>query len=760
MLNSNKVKKKNMKKWLLFTPPLIIFFLLLIPVGLARLLNFTGQTPKELYEDDDWTFNGWMDKISAVYSTETKNWYVALSGTPQLLLYSRWDWNLSVNQQGWQSFSSQQVGHYAGISQLRDWNNTHVMLFYSNSSTGRYIRRILVDKEDITETSLHSDVDTDRCFHGEVCEQDYMMACINSSAPPQTLKFIDIDNNEYDALCPLCDLGNGGTGGIADLELIYVEDLDEYWMFAKVCPYSSCMRVGINESTPRVYMTRYSWDSDDNRFEPTGLYDYTQVSTYYVLGVNSEQVGGNEPSNLFGGSVNAKLVGDHIYVWIRESSGTVDPSNASTSLYIIDPIGYAQTNRLYSGEEIHNLEDYDPILNETIHPIGLGLGYNPELDDWYFFYQRFIGTQEEGGSGSKGYHSYALGSPQPCFVGDWYNVSYCGRYVSGYQLQFRTTSPAECDVHRRYVDCVEAPPIVRNRTVTESKEKCSDWRIPEEYGADTESVTITVDISEELSDYTTSIESTVTGWVEVEPRISILGGNINDNYTLRVCNPTWNCTSADYDCDDEYNTTLSKDYTYDVSLDDILTGYVEASHCTNCREMAIFNLDWYGWVEYRVCGVLTYDYTYTCGDRYVCIGEGEAEYSVPELDDCEPNMTARVLCPYGCNKITGLCFESEAEKEGIPDAEIRSPSGNPFEWIMGEAEFNLGTTITMFIAFGVSLGGGVYSLIITKKWQAMAITVMGLVALFMTIGWLPAVIGILWILSIALILMKGIFKGD
>jgi len=261
---------------------------------------------------------------------------------------------------------------------------------------------------------------------------------------------------------------------------------------------------------------------------------------------------------------------------------------------------------------------------------------------------------------------------------------------------------------------------------------------------------IRCDASIEIPDTCININTSATFHNSVESS-STFWANLGDTqYSVTICNPLTSCNQYQNSwlCESQSNLTLTKD-NQSYNAGETATGsmIVVGSPCQHRK-----NVLWeYGWKRYRVSGSITYFCNQYCGGD-VCTTRGLVEYTIYQFPDCTYNESSKEICTYGCED--GVC------KTSIPDTEIRQPIGNPFEWIKGEAEYNLGSTVTMVFAFGVSLAGGVYGAVSTKKWQIGAIAIMGLVALFMSIGWLPAIIGILWILSIALILAKGIFfKG-
>ncbi len=213
-------------------------------------------------------------------------------------------------------------------------------------------------------------------------------------------------------------------------------------------------------------------------------------------------------------------------------------------------------------------------------------------------------------------------------------------------------------------------------------------------------------------------------------------------YGLMVCNPLYDCFEANYLCESQFNMTQTKDWTQ-YYPNDTISAHFEINNAGQCKSVRQFMFD-YGWSSYRVAGQLQYCCDRKCGGNK-CIRRGVVDYTIQQFNDCSLNETSLTECAVGC--LDGVCIDE------IPDSElVRSPSGNPFNWIIQEAEYNMGTVVMQVFAVGISTGSGIYATVVSKKWEIGAMSTMGLILLFLTLGWLPQIVAVLWILSVALLI--------
>lgn len=341
-----------------------------------------------------------------------------------------------------------------------------------------------------------------------------------------------------------------------------------------------------------------------------------------------------------------------------------------------------------------------------------------------------------------------------CSCSAWVN-STCKEGTS-YRTQVRSCVPDECDDEINYVydqDCFEyrIPGIYpqKNKTVTDCTICNSEWTDP------LIDASARCDIAMELPNNLTNIKTNSTLKVELERMswiISPIGAN---KYQAIICNPLDNCYGEDVDwfCIDQWNLTLDWDYDSYNAGDLAQAGFIitDASKCAGEG----WGLAHYGWWNYRVKGTLCYSGNILCGGRNVCTKMGLLWYSVPELSDCQLNMTAREQCTTNeCDQDTGLCTEEiTTERAG----EIRSPSGNPFNWIIGEAEFNFGSTVLMGFSLFISVGVGGYAYRGTKSNTFGIIGFITMILFFATIRWIPIWIGVIITIGTVLFLSKELW---
>jgi len=124
-----------------------------------------------------------------------------------------------------------------------------------------------------------------------------------------------------------------------------------------------------------------------------------------------------------------------------------------------------------------------------------------------------------------------------------------------------------------------------------------------------------------------------------------------------------------------------------------------------------------------------------------------------ELEDEECNPVNSTYCPLGCDFDTGRCKTSTITEELL--------EGDPFDLARQMAESTFSSWVLVVLSVGITGGTTVLTAVETKKWQ-IALAIGCLFALvFLIMGWLPAIIGVLWIFTVAVIFMKGVFlKGD
>jgi len=705
----------------------LAFFLLLISPVESALFNLTSY-PDELYEDNVWgTSNGWVRNFEAVFDESNKRWYLAVSRCENAIYISKWNENLTTKEDGWDRIVSDDRP-----VEMQNYNSSHLIIAYVNTTPSYSI--VFVKKDDLS-TSVYAGSSASAQGSFGMAE-DYTIAHVNTYIATQTLNFTLVNGSSYDATCSICDQGN-----VTDIHLI--KEGDEYWLFARAGVVGS----GINTTSSKAYVSRYAWDSADNRYEETGGEDYWQISTGYVLDVHSGTTGTGK-NRLRPGSMDVKKRGEYIYVATREAEH--NQNNNTLWLRIIDIDAFKHGQILAVGEESHDLGDYDSSLNESYHFSGIGIGYNSDDGMWNIFYAMFNASAEPSGTVFDGFHNYALKSYSGCACSDWINVSGCGDRISGYQKQMRSCNPDLCNNEIQYIDCEEKAPTIKYKLITKC-EPCNPatkLEPPQQLYASkhtSANCQVYVDIPENVTNVTSTAYWSV--YAEKELLFGLIDISPENNFTASMCNPltTGNCvTYKNLTCRNDYNFTFSLDYNsyqagQQASADFSISG-VSACHSGLTG----------GWDEYYMAGDLCVYWSQFCGG-YHCKYVAGKWYE--ELEDEECNPVNSTYCPLGCDFDTGRCKTSTITEELL--------EGDPFDLARQMAESTFSSWVLVVLSVGITGGTTVLTAVETKKWQ-IALAIGCLFALvFLIMGWLPAIIGVLWIFTVAVIFMKGVFlKGD
>ena len=729
---------KNMKILLPFLIGVMVWSFAITPVK-SDLMNFTSTTVlTPNFNASSW---GAYDKIDMVYYNG--DWYVSASQRGTRLELAKFnDYNMSDKEFGSTTFSDY-LCDSGGTAPCKyvDWNLINGQIEMFGTVSGKYSTYWYVDLDDFQ-------------YHTRG-QESY------ATGSTRTAYY-----------------GNDGT------------------VFFRIFGATSNTR-NISESGQYLYNYTKTWHLPENAFPKStagsieitigDLHYESDNKDYYLVFLNStnDKCHGTSSGITCGRcwvGVWGSNFGFNDYNWC---SRAIDGSIMSIGSYLDGTILYTvavntsniarimafDTVNIHFGqwlridEQVLNLTDYESSINATNLATAIGLSRDDK--------GRFALMFAKNTSLTTSPTFYLMYESSPCFCSDWVNAS-CLTY--NYRQQVR-----QCN--RFCVDSLEVQSVVDtsceeeykpyDETVPEQrkKQKCftggclGEWAYPLDVETDMESecyLDAYEDHKEDILRLNETVEVNYSISVHTE-RYSFFGsgGRLGDRkFGLYLCNPLDDCAvdGTRYLCESQANMTQTAGRIFNVSdtfdVEDLQFGYVvaEGKQCAMISSVGLFDQK-YGWERYRVSGSYSICGYMYCGNRRVCEHSGLKMYSTVEMVNCKLNRTSRIECTSGkCED--GVCVEALA-------GEIRSPSGNPFEWIMSEAEYNLGSTVTMVFAFGISLGGGIYSVVLTKKWQMGAIGMMGLVALFMSIGWLPAIIGVLWILSIAVILMKGLFfKGE
>ncbi len=405
---------------------------------------------------------------------------------------------------------------------------------------------------------------------------------------------------------------------------------------------------------------------------------------------------------------------------------------------IYQSIWYSETQTHYSRVEEETFTI--PNTNSTYEVHLPYLAYDSGEEKKYLFYSLLNNT------GQYNDHIYYLEEQIECNCYDWYNTSEC---IGTDRVRTRDCIPSDCDDEISFVwddfcnetqSLIDRHEYIRRERFCESQPCNSEWYNPLETATASCSAYLVVDGD------CSNIVSNATLTTNVIYESSIHGRD--QKYHLLVCNPLYNCFEEDPLCHSQWNRTQTVNW-INYYPNDTIDAHFELSNVQGCQGKFLWGT--YGWKEYRVTGQLSYCCDRICGG-YKCVRRGLVDYRIQQYPDCSLNESSKVVCSKGC--VRGECSSELAEEELV-----RSPSGNPFEWIVGEASFLFPTFMLNLFAVGVSAYGGIYASSMTKKMELGLAVMMGLVLIFLSMGWLPQIIGILWILGIGLLLVNMIRKG-
>jgi len=709
-----------------------IFSLLFLTSVKANLLNLTGQSPTTIYEDGDYSNAVWHRSIHSTFDANLNKWFLGIHTSGGNYYISKWDYNLTQKELGWT-----QVGTSVNVkigSKMMDYNTTDLVIYWFEAI--KTLNRSFVNKNTLTVTYdrfLNTVFTALGDYMGIGVADDYTVAYLNQtggSGYSQKLIFIDPDGDNKTALCPICSVGN-----VSDLDLVAIPEYNEYWLFARVGSVGK-----VNETCSKAVVSRYYYNSVNNRYETKGLFDYATISTQCVLDVASHQQGGTAPSYIIEGTMDVKRMGKFIYVITKEIKDKTTDWNNTVWLYAIDIDNYVNTNNIVRTEEVHDLEDYDSNLNAKLGIEGLGLGYNSIQNTFVLFYQRFNSTITRA-QGSISYHDYSLSSIFSCGCSVWVNTGSCGTYIEGFQKQTRVCAPEQCTQESQYVDCTIGLP-----TITEKKETFCDVcttgkKIPQN------TPQAKCSISKEIPANAKNILSNATWTLSVKIPFSFTSEDMPNWYRLVVCNPRENCFDQEYYCN-QNNITATWNYN-NYQAGQIANAEFGISQASSCKLVRKFIVD-IGWSEYTIDGQLCLYYNVSCGG-WVCTTEGFNEYLQYENSDCsrEP-INASNFCQFGCEN--SECLSQANAKEGQSDLEqtaknIAQPVGQIFSFALTGLDAMFPTSdlkilgafvFTVSITLGISL--------LTRKKEGVAIgLVAGLFMLFffMIRSYIPLWIGVL-----------------
>lgn len=741
-----------MKKVAIFSS--LFFFFLMVGIVRGATLNFTTYNLTEIPIDTSTAH--WIYDTKAIWDTNEQEWHLIYNGIIRIPYMCRFDDDFSTLMDGCDSMIPEANSINRGID-MYDYNRTHLMLISDDGQTGGdeevYIHYI--KKLDLSKTQFSKSADIDE-------------------GDKRDLKFSSNDNNSFVFFDHVGEhqfcFNNGTCAEIfvnsihalpTDLQWVYVPDTDEYYMF-----YVQNETDGM---TAKAYLNIYDASKDDE-----GLAGY-QPDFKGWFQVSIGDIIPNEPTPACQqcwmgtakapqGSIFAKYINGFVYWSGRTRIASQGNSNQTYYFEAIDPVGTKEHSWLHlikGSAEYINLTAYDSHLCEvqnwtegacTNSSQGLSFEYVEEDDQWWFFYHRYnYSDTVSSSSDGYGYELMALTTASECRCSDWYNVSSCGDYISGKQKQMRSCNPNYCDDESQYIDCTEITPTIKYRLITKCVLCNPATKLPttepqQLYASKHGSADCQVYI--DIPENVTNITSTAF-WTIFARKRKLLGIDLtpDNNFTASICNPLveGNCQEESKSCKNDYNHTFSLDY------DSYTPGQQASADFTISGLTACHSGGW-GWDEYFMSGDLCVYWSRVCGG-YHCKRIGTKWYE--ELEDAECNPINSTYCGdrIHCDFDTGRC-----EVAGIPPSVLE---GDPFDVVRSMTESTFSSWVLVLISVGMTGGVTVYTGQLVKNWQ-IALSIGALIGLvFLIMGWLPPIIGILWILTVAVILMKGMFfKGD
>lgn len=340
-----------------------------------------------------------------------------------------------------------------------------------------------------------------------------------------------------------------------------------------------------------------------------------------------------------------------------------------------------------------------------------------------------------------------------CTCSDWYNTTDC---IGSNRIQLRDCVPNLCAGEQNFVFdafCNQTQSLI-DRNLFQRTEKFSEIQTcqsqqanPSETGSVSCRASLEIDAS-----CTKNIQANATLVTRVTRTGGLIFGGLGNNkYHLLLCNPLYDCFETDPLCESQHNFTQTKDW-LNYYAGDTVTAHFEISQAQRCKAVRDWMFD-YGWKEYSVSGSIQYSCDRRCGGD-TCIRRGVIDYQAEQFPDCSVNETSLIICSNGCGG--GACLTQLAQRD------VRSPSGEPMTWILGEMTNTFPTVILMLFSVGISAAVGVSISKETGEWRMGLAGVMGMILIFVALGWLPSIIGLMWVLAVALLfayLISGMRGG-
>jgi hypothetical protein len=409
-------------------------------------------------------------------------------------------------------------------------------------------------------------------------------------------------------------------------------------------------------------------------------------------------------------------------------------NNNTVRIYAFDVISTKQLNSLVlvDRQDI-NLEGYDSQLKSTAGNITTAISLAKD-DNYYWLYW--------AGNTSTDSRIIGMSENQLCYCSAWVNTSECVN--NQYRKQTRTCVPTECEDIVQYIldpSCQYVPPP-NIENATKFFQNVSACEIHTSELGKSQKCEFNLNVPSQC--LLNTVVVTLSGTILSENNQKCDQGSWN----ISLCNPSFSCNNYGHTCN-EFNWT--HEYTrYTYKANDQALLQVVGIVPTSCGS-------WWCGFDRVQAWILSADLKVECQtgcyNHTVCGSGNTFGYSCFERSDCYQESCT--FCPLGCRENTGLCVIA-GEPSVTPSGVAPQPSSyaNPFKFLKDAVEFSFADSTWMLNLISIFLTGGsaVFVGIKAKNWVIALIVAMGVALFFLTMGWLPSWIGIVWVLSIAIVL--------
>jgi len=700
-----------MKKVYLLYIAVIFSLLFLNSVKAYNLLNFTGSTPKELYNANE------IDQIKTQYFSTNQNFYVGFSfndGTNKDCRMSKWSNNLEIKDLDfvayWVTVNSGEICDYFDFTINPSISNLYAYWVAESNYNGQ------ARSGNFTLNTFASQCIYSVCNSGTVnvrgvsISKDLKVIILPQPYiwTPKTIFWSEASVLEKD---PTLWVGGNGTltipnevtsiNGYNTVKLVYIPITNEYWLFYP-------------DQDNNIWVSRY-----DNSFS----YINSNKITDGEIPSSSDNV--NPDYDVI---YNTKY-GYNVYVAVHLFG------NSTIRITTFDVVSTKQANNLVTVifQDL-NLTDNDPLVNTTNNITALSLDYNPNRDHFYLFYAY--------NTSISGTNLNVLEETFNCQYSIWQNTSEC---QGSNRKQTRTTNdPLNCNA---IIQFINAPDFCiggqyGNQTeivytpITKCGTPCEDTlRDPK---VDPVSKCIaSIEIPSNCTGNIT-VKATMSPYTELSSGIAIL-----DPFTYTICSSNTDCITDDDSCITHNKTYSLTNNNY--SAGQTATGQFEISDAFNCKTYPLAS----AWKYYKVTGSICYTCNIPCGFPQ-CQKVGVKDYAVPYDNLCNPKISCisddSCYCQYGC--LDGVCKISTQAKEEKESEDIATGLGNPIKQVFGwgltglDVAFGGSSEMKILGASIITLGFGIGVVSMVKK-NALA-SVLGFLATTLTLsfffvlkGWYP-----------------------